>query len=81
MIILPKILTNAAILIFEAIYKHLVLKKQPEIGLLKLPKQPQNNFEKVQKTTFLTLKIVKMNITESQILKGNLNFRAHLSTF
>ena len=81
MIFLPKKLTKAAISIFEVIYKHLELKIQREIGLLKLPKQLQNNFEKVQKTTFLTLKIVKMNFTESQNLRVNLDFGVIYQTF
>ena len=37
-----------------------------------------NNF---QKTCFLTLKIVKMTLSEGQNLTWKLNFRGHLSTF
>ena len=39
------------------------------------------NLEKVQKTSFLTLKMVIMTSPESQILTKNFNFRGHLSTF
>ena len=49
-----------------------------------MPKQllhPQNNFQKVQKTGFLTLKMVKMTLSEGQILTQNLDFRGHISTF
>ena len=42
---------------------------------------PQNNFQKVQKTGFLTLKMVKMTLSEGQILTQNLDFRGHISTF
>ena len=41
----------------------------------------QNNFQKVQKTTFLTLKMVKMTLSEGQILTQNFDFRCHISTF
>ena len=42
---------------------------------------PQNNFQKVQKTGFLTLKMVKMTLPEGQILTENFDFRGHISTF
>ena len=41
----------------------------------------QTNFQKVQKTGFLTLKMVKMTLPEGQILSQNLDFRGHISTF
>ena len=41
----------------------------------------QNNFEKVQKSTFLTPKIVENDHIMGQILTKNLDFRGHLSTF
>ena len=41
----------------------------------------QNNFQKVQKTTFLTLKMVKMTLSEGQILTQNFDFRGQISTF
>ena len=41
----------------------------------------QTNFQKVQKTTFLTLKMVKMTLSEGQILTQNFDFRGHISTF
>ena len=41
----------------------------------------QTNFQKVQKTGFLTLKMVKMTLSEGQILNQNFNFRGHISTF
>ena len=43
--------------------------------------QLQNNFQKPQKTTFLTLKMVKMTLSEGQILNQNFDFRGHISTF
>ena len=46
-----------------------------------IPKQVQNNFEKVQKSTFLSPKWSKMTLSEGQILTKNLDFRGHLSTF
>ena len=42
-------------------------------------KQLQNNREKCQRTTFLSSKILKMTLSESQNL--NLNFHDHLQTF
>ena len=41
----------------------------------------KNNFQKPQKTRFLTLKIVKMTLSEGQILNQNFDFRGHISTF
>merc|ERR1711954_222182 len=41
----------------------------------------QNNFQKPQKTTFLTPKMVKMTLSEGQILTENFDFRGHISTF
>ena len=41
----------------------------------------QNNFQKPQKTTFLTLKMVKMTLSEGQILTQKFDFRGHISTF
>ena len=41
----------------------------------------KNNFQIVQKTTFLTLKMVKMTLSEGQILTQNFDFRGHISTF
>ena len=41
----------------------------------------QTNFQKVQKTGFLTLKMVKMTLSEAQILTSNFDFRGHISTF
>ena len=35
---------------------------------------PQKNFQKVQKTGFLTLKMVKVTLSEGQILTQNLDF-------
>ena len=46
-----------------------------------LPKQLQNNFEKVQKSTFLTPKMVENDHVMGQILTKNLDFRDHLSIF
>ena len=50
-----------------------------------LPKQLQNNFGKVQKTTFSTPKIAKNypsnRSKEGSILTENLDFRVHLWTF
>ena len=50
-----------------------------------LPKQVQNNFEKVQKTTFLTQELVKNDPSKwskmGHILTQNLNYRGHLWTF
>ena len=43
--------------------------------------QLQNNFQKPQKTCFFTLKIVKMTLSEGQILTKNFDFRGHISTF
>ena len=42
---------------------------------------PQKNFQKVQKTDFLTLKMVKITLSEGQILTQNLDFRGRISTF
>ena len=41
----------------------------------------KNNFQIVQKTTFLTLKMVKMTLSEGQILTQNFDFRGQISTF
>ena len=39
------------------------------------------NFQKVQKTTFLTLKMVKMTLSEGKILAFKFDFRRHMSIF
>ena len=41
----------------------------------------QNNFEKVQKSAFLTPKMVENDHILGQILTKNLDYRGHLSTF
>ena len=41
----------------------------------------QNNFQKVQKTTFLAPKMVNMTLSEDQILTKNFDFRGQISTF
>ena len=41
----------------------------------------QNTFQKVQKTTFLAPKMVKMALSEGQFLTQNFDFRGHISTF
>ena len=41
----------------------------------------QTNFQKVQKTGFLTLKMVKMTLSEAQILTYNFDFMGHITTF
>ena len=41
----------------------------------------QTNFQKVQKTGFLTLKMFKMTLSEAQILAYNFDFTGHISTF
>ena len=41
----------------------------------------QTNFQKIQKTGFFTLKMVKMTISEAQNLTYNFDFRGHISTF
>ena len=41
----------------------------------------QNIFQKDQKRLFLTLKMVKMTLSEGQILTQNFEFRDHISTF
>ena len=41
----------------------------------------QNNFQKVQKTTFLDPKMVKMALSEGQFLTQNLDFRCRILTF
>ena len=46
-----------------------------------IPEQLQKNFLKVQKMDFLTLKMVKMALSEGQNLTLNFNFRGHISTF
>ena len=43
--------------------------------------QHQTNFQKALKTTFSTLKMVKMTLSEGQILTQNFDFRGHISTF
>ena len=43
--------------------------------------QLQTNFQKVQKTGFLALKMVKMTLSEDHILTKNFNFRGQISTF
>ena len=44
-------------------------------------KQLQTNFQNVQETSFLAPKIVKMTLSEGQILTQNFEFRDHISTF
>ena len=58
------------------------------MGVLRLKNYPQttseqlqNNFQKVQKTGFLTLKMVKMTLLEDQNLTVNFDFRDHIATF
>ena len=41
----------------------------------------QTNFQKIQKTGFLTLKMVQMTISEAQNLTSNFDFRGHISIF
>ena len=41
----------------------------------------QNNFQKPQKKTFLTLKMVKMTFSEGQNLIKNFDFTGHISPF
>ena len=41
----------------------------------------QNNFQKVQKTTFLTPKMVKMTLSEGLFLTKIFDFRGQISTF
>ena len=62
----------------EVVYRSFELKMNPKVGLLwpknkaqTSPKKHQNNFQKVQKSTFLTTKMAK----------NDPNFRDHLSTF
>ena len=43
--------------------------------------QLETNFQKALKTGFLTLKMVKMTLSEGQILNQNFDFRGHISTF
>ena len=49
-----------------------------ESNAQKLPNIFQNNFEKVERTTFLTMEMAKITISGGQILTKNLNFRGHL---
>ena len=44
-------------------------------------KQLQNNFQKVQKMSFLAPKMVKMALSDGQNLTLNFDFRCHISTF
>ena len=44
-------------------------------------KQLQTNYQKPQKTACLTLKMVKMTLSEGQNLTSNFDFRGHISTF
>ena len=41
----------------------------------------QNNFQKVQKTTFLDPKMVKMTLSKGQFLTKKFDFRGQISTF
>ena len=41
----------------------------------------QNNFQKPQKTGFLALELVKMTLSEGQILTNNFYVRVQISTF
>ena len=41
----------------------------------------QNNFQKVQKMTFLAPKMVKMALSDGQNLTLNFDFMCHISTF
>ena len=43
--------------------------------------QLQTNLLKVQNTTFLAPKMVKMTLSEGQFLTSNFGFRGHISTF
>ena len=43
--------------------------------------QLQTNFQKHHKTACLTLKMVKMTLSEGQILTYNFDFSGHISTF
>ena len=65
-------------------YQPFKLKLIPIVGILK-PKtmlvQLLNNFQKVHKTSFCALNIVKMTLLDGQNLTLNFDFRAHLSTF
>ena len=45
------------------------------------PEQFQTNFQKAHKKGFLILKMVKVTLSEGQILTQNLDFRGHISTF
>ena len=46
-----------------------------------IPEQVQTNFLKVKKTTFLAPKMVKMTLSEGQILTQNFDFQCQISTF
>ena len=63
-------------------------ENKPESGTFKAknnaqttPEQLQTNFQKVQKTTFLAPKMVKMTLSEGQFLTKNFDFRGQKSTF
>ena len=45
------------------------------------PKKLLNNFQKPQKTTFLTPKMSKMTLSKGQFLTKNFDFRGQISTF
>ena len=46
-----------------------------------MPKQLQNNSEKVEKMGFLALKMVQMTLHEGQNLNENMYFISYLSTY
>ena len=63
-------------------------KNTPESGSFKAQndaqitsEQLQTNFQKVQKTGFLTLKMVKMTLSKGQFLTKNFDFNGQISTF
>ena len=53
------------------------IKNYPETTSERL----ENHFQKVQKTGFLTLKMVKMKLSKDQNLTVNFDFRGHIATF
>ena len=48
---------------------------------LTIPEQLQIKFQNAQRTGFFTQKMVKMTLSEGQILNQNFDFRGHISTF
>ena len=75
------------ILTIGVIYRPLELKIHTKVGLLRskiMPKQLLNNFEKVQKTTFLTTKMIKNYLSKppkwSKFFAESFYFHDHLST-